>query len=54
MKQKLYTTQQMASILGVHPRTIRVWVKDGKLKEIKLGYRTRRYYLDKAISLDNT
>ena len=49
MKQKLYTTQQMASILGVHPRTIRVWVKDGKLKEINLGYRTKRYELHNLI-----
>ena len=42
-ENKFLTTQQIADELGVHAKTIRLWVKSGKIKEINLGYRTKRY-----------
>tara|TARA_B100001094_G_C18110531_1_gene760876 strand:+ start:395 stop:556 length:162 start_codon:yes stop_codon:yes gene_type:complete len=38
-----FTTKQIAEHFNVHPATIRLWVKSGKIKEINLGYRTKRY-----------
>jgi len=45
MKQtnKLLTTEEVAKMFGVHERTVRVWVKSGILKDIKIGHRTCRY-----------
>ena len=40
---KTYNTKEVAEYFGVHPATIRIWVKTGKIKEINLGYRTKRY-----------
>lgn len=43
MQEKLFTTEQVANILQVHPFTILKFIRDGKLKGIKLGrvYRIR-------------
>ena len=37
MNEKFYTTEQVANILQVHPFTILKFIKQGKLKGIKLG-----------------
>ena len=41
--EKIYTTEQVAEILQMHPLTILNYIKKGKLKGIKLGrvYRIR-------------
>tara|TARA_R100001530_G_scaffold126726_1_gene95664 strand:+ start:1759 stop:1920 length:162 start_codon:yes stop_codon:yes gene_type:complete len=51
MKQasRYLTTQQVAKELGVHVKTIRLWAKSGKIKEIDLGYRTKRYDIQDLI-----
>ena len=46
---KFLTTQQIADELGVHVKTIRLWAKSGKIKEINLGYRTKRYDISDLI-----
>ncbi|MFH1284821.1 MAG: helix-turn-helix domain-containing protein [Candidatus Peregrinibacteria bacterium] len=35
--EKFFTTEQVANILQVHPFTILKFIKEGKLKGIKLG-----------------
>ncbi len=37
MDEKFFTTEQVANILQVHPFTILKFIKEGKLKGIKLG-----------------
>ena len=37
MEQKAFSLKEVASILGVHPETIRRAVKAGKLKAAKIG-----------------
>lgn len=37
MDEKFLTTEQVAGILQVHPYTILKFVKEGKLKGVKLG-----------------
>lgn len=37
MDEKFFTTEQVANILQVHPFTILKYIKEGKLKGIKLG-----------------
>jgi len=37
MQEKFFTTEQVANILQVHPFTILKFIKQGKLKGIKLG-----------------
>jgi len=37
MKDKYFTTEQVANILQVHPFTILKFIKEGKLMGIKLG-----------------
>lgn len=46
---KFLTTKQIAHELGVHVKTIRLWAKTGKIKEINLGYRTKRYDISDLI-----
>ncbi|MBD3360207.1 helix-turn-helix domain-containing protein [Candidatus Peregrinibacteria bacterium] len=37
MEEKFFTTEQVANILQVHPFTILKFIREGKLKGIKLG-----------------
>ena len=37
-----YTMAQVAEELQVHVMTVKRWVKEGKIKVVKLGYRTVR------------
>lgn len=34
---KVYTVEEVAKILNIHPHTIRLWLKSGKLKGVKVG-----------------
>ena len=45
-QMKTLSTREIADYFGVHPATIRLWAKSGKIKELNLGYRTRRYVLE--------
>lgn len=40
--EKLYTIKQVAEMFSVHPNTVRRWIKQGKLKTIKLEVGTER------------
>ncbi len=46
---KTFTTKEVANYFNVHPATIRLWAKTGKIKEINLGYRTKRYDISDLI-----
>jgi excisionase family DNA binding protein len=35
----LYTVEEVAARLGVHPDTVRRWIKSGELRAINLGGR---------------
>ncbi|QQR83540.1 helix-turn-helix domain-containing protein [Candidatus Peregrinibacteria bacterium] len=43
MEEKIYTTDQVAQMLQIHPLTVLNYIKKGRLKGIKLGrvYRVR-------------
>ena len=34
--EKIYTTEQVAELLAVHPDSIRAWLRTGELRGIKL------------------
>lgn len=40
--EKLYTIKQVAEMFSVHPNTVRRWIKQSKLKTIKLEVGTER------------
>jgi len=40
--ERLLTTDEVAERLGVHPVTVRNWVRSGALASLRLGHRTRR------------
>ncbi|MEV6284799.1 helix-turn-helix domain-containing protein [Kribbella sp. NPDC051770] len=48
MRQELYSVEQVAEQLGLHVRTIRNYVRDGKLKATRIGkqYRITREDLE--------
>jgi len=35
--ERLLTTEEIAAILSVHPRTVMRWLRQGKLKGVKIG-----------------
>ena len=35
--ERLLTTEEIAAILSVHPRTVMRWLREGKLKGLKVG-----------------
>ncbi len=37
MVDKIYTVDETAEILKIKPRTVREWIRTGKLKSFKLG-----------------
>ena len=49
MEQRAFSLKEVASILGVHPETIRRAVKAGKLKAAKIGkdYRIAKSELER-------
>ena len=48
MTQELYSVEQVAERLGLHVRTVRNYVRDGRLKAVRIGkqYRIAREHLD--------
>ncbi|HXC56971.1 MAG TPA: helix-turn-helix domain-containing protein [Rhizomicrobium sp.] len=48
MSQELYSVDQVASLLGLHVKTVRHYVRDGKLKAVRIGkqYRIMREDLE--------
>lgn len=48
MPQELYTAEQVAAHLGLHVRTVRAYVRDGRLKATRIGkqYRIAREDLE--------
>lgn len=48
MAQDLYSVEQVAELLGLHVRTVRHYVRDGKLKATRIGkqYRIARQDLE--------
>jgi len=43
------TTKQLAESLGLHPETIRRWVKSGKIPVIKIGEKDFRFDCQKVM-----
>jgi len=41
MSQELYSVEQVASKLGLHVRTVRSYVREGKLKAVRIGKQYR-------------
>jgi len=39
---QMLTPKAVAQILGVHPKTVHLWLRNGKLKGIKISYRAWR------------
>jgi excisionase family DNA binding protein len=48
MTQELYSVEQVATQLGLHVRTVRNYVRDGRLKAVRIGkqYRISREHLE--------
>lgn len=42
LKQRFYTVSEAAQILRFSPITLYRWIKAGKLKAVKVGYRNYR------------
>ena len=42
MKEKLYTVKQASEVLGVHPKTIQKWDREGKIKVVRTPGGRRR------------
>ena len=51
MSQELYSVEQVAERLGLHVRTVRAYIRDGRLKAMRLGksYRITRGDLESLI-----
>jgi len=51
---QIYTTEQVAKLLQIHPLTVLKYIKAGKLRAIKLGrvYRIRESALQKFLDQD--
>jgi excisionase family DNA binding protein len=41
MSQELYSVEQVADLLGLHVRTVRNYVRDGRLKAVRIGKQYR-------------
>jgi excisionase family DNA binding protein len=41
MEEKLYSVEQVAGLLGLHVRTVRNYVREGKLKAARIGKQYR-------------
>src|SRR5262252_3233930 len=41
MQQDLYTVEQVAELLGLHVRTVRNYVREGRLKAVRIGKQYR-------------
>src|SRR5690349_11224924 len=46
MAQELYSVEQVAERLGLHVRTVRNYVRDGRLKAVRIGKQYRIAHAD--------
>jgi excisionase family DNA binding protein len=53
MEDRLLTPEEVASILAVSPKSVREWLRRGKLKGVKAGrlWRVRKRDLDTYLDL---
>jgi excisionase family DNA binding protein len=53
MEQELYSVEQVAERLGLHVRTVRHYVREGRLKAVRIGkqYRVAREALESLTGL---
>ena len=50
MPDNLLTPEQLAERLGVKPSTIQQWAKIGKIPEIRISAKVRRFDYDEVIA----
>ncbi|MBU0577786.1 helix-turn-helix domain-containing protein [Patescibacteria group bacterium] len=52
MVEQIYTTEQVAKLLQIHPLTVLKYIKQGKLHGVKLGrvYRMRESDIQKFLN----
>jgi len=50
MTGKLLTAEEVADRLGVSPRTIIEWAKDGRIPEVRASQRIRRFDYEDVVS----
>lgn len=48
MPEELYSVDQVAGLLGLHVRTVRTYVRDGKLPAVRIGKQYRIAHADLA------
>ena len=53
MEEKFYTVDQIAEILGMHHKTIRKFITEGKLKANKVGKQWRISGHDLSLFMEN-
>jgi hypothetical protein len=41
--EKLYTASEFAEMMGVHPETVKLWHRKGKVRAVKIGERWLRF-----------
>lgn len=46
MEEKLYSPDQVAELLGLHVKTVRGYVRDGRLKAVRIGKQYRIAHSD--------
>ncbi len=54
MKEKWYSVEQVAQMLGLHPKTLRRYITEGKLRANKLGKQYRISGHDLSIFLEGS
>ncbi|GKU26363.1 helix-turn-helix domain-containing protein [Clostridium folliculivorans] len=54
MEEKLYTIDQVAEILGMHHKTIRKFITEGKLRAAKVGKQWRISGHDLSLFMENS
>src|SRR5258708_5399609 len=52
MKQDLYTIQEVSTLIGVSPKTLRRWEQTGKIKPIRTVGNQRRYRIEDIKKLE--
>ena len=56
MLDRIYTTEQVAELLQIHPLTVLKYIGSGKLKGVKLGrvYRIRESAIQNFLDAEST